>query len=75
MPGLYYDQFHVGQVFRHPIRRTLTVHWNGSTWTRVASANPGTGDNWLTNVVTPAGSSTSWATGTSAAGTLVERTG
>src|SRR6266478_6246552 len=24
MPGLYYDQFHVGQVFKHPIRRTIT---------------------------------------------------
>lgn len=24
MPGLYYDQFHIGQVFKHPIRRTIT---------------------------------------------------
>jgi len=24
MPGLYYDQFHVGQLFKHPIRRTIT---------------------------------------------------
>lgn len=24
MPGLYYEQFHVGQLFQHPIRRTIT---------------------------------------------------
>lgn len=24
MPGLYYDEFDVGQTFEHPIRRTLT---------------------------------------------------
>ncbi|MDX1518313.1 MAG: MaoC family dehydratase [Woeseiaceae bacterium] len=24
MPGLYYDQFSVGQIFDHPIRRTVT---------------------------------------------------
>ncbi|HLZ66387.1 MAG TPA: MaoC family dehydratase [Aliidongia sp.] len=24
MPGLFYDQFHVGQVFKHAIRRTVT---------------------------------------------------
>ena len=24
MPGLYYEQFSVGQVFDHPIRRTIT---------------------------------------------------
>lgn len=24
MPGLYYEQFHVGQLFEHPIRRTIT---------------------------------------------------
>jgi acyl dehydratase len=24
MPGLYYEEFSVGQVFEHPIRRTLT---------------------------------------------------
>lgn len=24
MPGLYFDQFHIGQTFRHAIRRTLT---------------------------------------------------
>jgi acyl dehydratase len=24
MPGLYFEEFHVGQVFQHPIRRTVT---------------------------------------------------
>ena len=24
MPGLYFDELHVGQVFDHPIRRTIT---------------------------------------------------
>jgi len=24
MPGLYYDQFHIGQIFKHAIRRTVT---------------------------------------------------
>src|ERR1700684_289330 len=24
MPGLFYDQFHVGQIFKHSIRRTIT---------------------------------------------------
>lgn len=24
MAGLYFEEFHVGQVFKHPIRRTLT---------------------------------------------------
>ena len=24
MPGLYFEQFHVGQTFDHPIRRTIT---------------------------------------------------
>ena len=24
MPGLYFEEFHVGQTFQHPIRRTVT---------------------------------------------------
>jgi len=24
MPGLYFDEFHIGQTFDHPIRRTVT---------------------------------------------------
>ena len=56
-----------------PLRRTLVEHWNGSTWSVVPSANPGTGDNWLRSVVAPAGTTQVFASGTSAAGTLVER--
>jgi hypothetical protein len=56
-----------------PIRTTLIERWNGTAWTVVASPNAGTGDNWLTAVVTPPGSSQVFASGTSAEGTLVER--
>jgi hypothetical protein len=56
-----------------PIRRTLAQHWNGTSWSVVASANPGTSDNWLTSVVAPAGTTAVFAAGTSAVGTLIER--
>ena len=35
--------------------------------------NPGSGDNWFTTVIAPPGTTTAWAAGRSAAGTLVER--
>jgi hypothetical protein len=54
-------------------RRTLVEHWNGTAWSIVTSPNPGTGDNWLTSVVAPAGTTQIFASGTSAAGTLVMR--
>jgi acyl dehydratase len=38
MPGLYFDQFSVGQVFRHGVRRTVTEADN--TWFSVATCNP-----------------------------------
>ena len=38
MPGLYYDQFHVGQVFKHPIRRTITEADN--VWFSAVTHNP-----------------------------------
>ena len=38
MPGLYYDQFHVGQVFKHPIRRTITEADN--VWFSAMTHNP-----------------------------------
>src|SRR5262245_26255585 len=38
MPGLYYDQFHVGQVFKHPIRRTITEADN--VWFSALTHNP-----------------------------------
>jgi hypothetical protein len=65
----FYDDI-TGEI---PIRKTLTMHWNGSAWSVVGSANRGTGDNWLNSVVAPAGTTQSFASGTSAAGTLIER--
>src|SRR5260370_15723781 len=38
MPGRYYDQFHVGQVFKHPIRRTITEADN--VWFSAVTHNP-----------------------------------
>ena len=38
MPGLFYDQFHVGQVFKHPIRRTVTEADN--VWFTALTHNP-----------------------------------
>ena len=38
MPGLYFDEFEVGQVFRHLMRRTVTESDN--TWFSVATCNP-----------------------------------
>jgi hypothetical protein len=65
----YYDDI-TGSI---PLRRTFTMHWNGAAWSVVASANPGTGDNWLTAVVAPPGTTQAFASGISASGTLVER--
>ncbi|MDQ1520822.1 MAG: hypothetical protein QOI55_1895 [Actinomycetota bacterium] len=56
-----------------PIRHTFIQHWNGTAWSVVASPNAGTGDNWLTSVVAPAGTTQAFASGISASGTLVER--
>jgi acyl dehydratase len=38
MPGLFFDEFSVGQVFRHAMRRTVTEADN--TWYSVATCNP-----------------------------------
>jgi acyl dehydratase len=38
MPGLYYDQFEVGQVFKHAIRRTVTEADN--VWFTALTHNP-----------------------------------
>lgn len=38
MPGLYYEEFEVGQVFKHPIRRTVTEADN--VWFNGATCNP-----------------------------------
>jgi acyl dehydratase len=38
MPGLFFDEFEVGQVFRHRIRRTVTEADN--VWYSTATCNP-----------------------------------
>jgi len=38
MAGLYYDQFHVGQIFKHGIRRTITEADN--VWFSALTHNP-----------------------------------
>ncbi len=44
------------------IPRTLTLHWNGTNWSVVTSANSGTGSNFLFGV-TAVSSSDVWAVG------------
>ena len=38
MPGLYFDQLAIGQVFRHPLRRTITEADN--VWFSALTHNP-----------------------------------
>ncbi len=38
MPGLWFDEFEVGQTFTHPIRRTVTEADN--VWYSTATCNP-----------------------------------
>ncbi len=38
MPGLYYEQFSIGQIFKHPIRRTVTETDN--VWFSALTHNP-----------------------------------
>ncbi|BCW89755.1 Bifunctional protein PaaZ [Alphaproteobacteria bacterium SO-S41] len=38
MPGLYFDELHVGQTFQHPIRRTITEADN--VWFTALTHNP-----------------------------------
>ncbi|MFO1237740.1 MAG: MaoC family dehydratase [Alphaproteobacteria bacterium] len=38
MPGLFFDELHVGQVFQHPIRRTITEADN--VWFSALTHNP-----------------------------------
>jgi len=64
----YYDDV-TGSI---PIRKTLALHWNGTAWSPAATPNAGTGDNWFTEA-TAAPGGTIWASGVSAAGTLVEK--
>jgi hypothetical protein len=53
--------------------QTITIHWDGSTWTRVPSPNSDLGVNYLYGVVA-VGANDVWAVGGYAGGvTLVER--
>ena len=38
MPGLYFDEFEIGRVFRHGVRRTVTEADN--VWFSTATCNP-----------------------------------
>lgn len=38
MAGLYYDEFEVGQIFKHPVRRTVTEADN--VWFSTMTCNP-----------------------------------
>jgi acyl dehydratase len=38
LPGLFFDELHVGQVFQHPIRRTITEADN--VWFTALTHNP-----------------------------------
>jgi len=52
--------------------RTLTEHWNGSSWTAVASPNAGLGDNSLYGVAAVPGGPGFWAVGKAGNNTLTE---
>lgn len=52
--------------------RTLTEHWNGSSWTAVASPSPGTGDAWLFGITAVPGGGGFWAVGSAGHAALTE---
>ncbi len=47
---------------RGSVTKTLVLHWNGTSWRRVASPNPGSAGNMLRGVA--ASSASAWAAGT-----------
>jgi hypothetical protein len=55
------DIWAVGTIFDNG-DQTLTAHWNGTTWTRVASPNPSTSENYLRSVTALAPNDV-WAVG------------
>jgi hypothetical protein len=65
-----YDDDHSGSI---PVRKTVWMHWNGTSWSVVPSPNTGSGDNTLLGVIAPSGTGDAWAWGGSADGTLVQR--
>jgi hypothetical protein len=52
--------------------RTLTEHWNGTTWTVAASPSPGAGDDWLFGLSAVPGGTGFWAVGSAGQATLIE---
>jgi hypothetical protein len=52
--------------------RTLAEHWNGTSWTAVASPSTGPGDNWLYGVAAVPNGGGFWAVGTDGNNTLTE---
>src|SRR5258707_808966 len=52
--------------------RTLTEHWNGTSWTAMASPSIGPGDNWLYGVAAVPNGGGFWAVGTDGNDTLTE---
>jgi len=52
--------------------RTLTEHWNGTSWTAMASPGVGPGDNWLYGVAAVPNGGGFWAVGTDGNNTLTE---
>ena len=53
--------------------RTLILHWNGTSWSKVASPNPSsTGSNWLYGV-SATSASNAWAVGSSNGRTVILR--
>ncbi|MGA7730231.1 MAG: S-layer homology domain-containing protein [Chloroflexia bacterium] len=56
------DVWAVGHYFISGSYRTLTMHWNGTDWTIVASPNFGTSNNFLLSV-SAAGANDVWAVG------------
>jgi hypothetical protein len=58
------DIWAVGDVYLGTQDRTLTIHWDGSSWTRTPSPSPGSGPECALTSVDAISSSNVWAVGT-----------
>jgi len=56
------DVWAVGYTINGSVRQTLTMHWDGSSWTIITSPNPSTSYNELLGV-TALGATDVWAVG------------
>ncbi len=68
--GVAPDDVWIVGLYPGDILNTLTEHWNGSTWSVVASPNPPGGDNVLRGVVALATNDV-WAVGYAAGVSLI----